>query len=249
MHYIYIKEWVAGIVLYLTYLPVTLWGEGRSKLSDKQAWVLCLLAPRTARYEMKRLTLLACALSLLLAASVLAQDSVLSRARDYEWAEDPRSMAFTTGGLEEFTPTRRQIAGVAYQGLACDGTSRLWPQTNWVDDYLQLYQADPFGSLEPWEVRTQEHWRGQCKHDRHEGISANVDCVHSPGELFNTYDYDSICDLMGIDPPENGMCGKARRQFMALLLNVASGKLGVCNPFISMLRPFATSFQVLDPRD
>jgi hypothetical protein len=34
---------------------------------------------------------------------------------------------------------------------------------------------------------------------------------------------------MNVNPPENDMCRKARRQFMALLLNVASGKLAVCN--------------------
>ncbi|MFQ5905324.1 MAG: FlgD immunoglobulin-like domain containing protein [bacterium] len=83
--------------------------------------------------------------------------------------------------------------------------------------------------VEPPQVRTQGYWRRQCKDDGHEDICAHVDSVHVLADLFDAFDCDSICDLMSVDPPENDMCRKARRQFMALLLNVASGKLAVCN--------------------
>jgi hypothetical protein len=83
--------------------------------------------------------------------------------------------------------------------------------------------------VEPWQVRTQGYWRRQCKHNPHEDICACVDSAHALADLFDAFDCDSICELMNVDPPENDMCRKARRQFMALLLNIASGKLAVCN--------------------
>lgn len=83
--------------------------------------------------------------------------------------------------------------------------------------------------VEPWQVRTQGYWRRQCKSNPHEDICAHADSVHVLADLFDTFDCDSICDLVNVSPPENDMCRKARRQFLALLLNVASGKLAVCN--------------------
>ncbi|MFQ5905032.1 MAG: FlgD immunoglobulin-like domain containing protein, partial [bacterium] len=83
--------------------------------------------------------------------------------------------------------------------------------------------------VEPWLVRTQGYWRRQCKHDPHEDICSYVDSIHGLADLFDAFDCDSICDLMRVNPPERDMCRKARRQFMALLLNIASGKLAVCN--------------------
>ncbi len=83
--------------------------------------------------------------------------------------------------------------------------------------------------VEPWVPRTQGYWRRQCKDKPHEDICAHVDSVHALADLFDAFDCDSVCCLMNVDQPENDMCRKARRQFMALLLNVASGKLAVCN--------------------
>jgi hypothetical protein len=90
---------------------------------------------------------------------------------------------------------------------------------------------DPRGCdpVEPWSVRTQGYWKRQCKPKPHEDICANVDSVRVFASLFESYTCDSICDLLNVDPPENDMCRKARRQFMALLLNIASGKLALCN--------------------
>jgi hypothetical protein len=95
---------------------------------------------------------------------------------------------------------------------------------NGFGERIQL--CDP---VEPPQMRTQGYWRRQCKDDAHEDICALVDSVHSLADLFDTFDCDSVCDLMRVKPPENDMCRKAKRQFMALLLNIASGKLAVCN--------------------
>jgi hypothetical protein len=122
-------------------------------------------------------------------------------------------------------------AGAAYQRVA-DGGPCLWVQSNSEVDVLRKYRVGPVDScrpVEPWKVKSQGYWRRQCKDDGHEDICAYVDSVHTLADLFDAYDCDSICDLMNVNPPENDMCRKARRQFMALLLNVASGKLAVCN--------------------
>jgi hypothetical protein len=51
---------------------------------------------------MKRLSFLA--LALLLAATAYAANEKVMQARNYEWANDPRSLGFSTKGLEEFLP-------------------------------------------------------------------------------------------------------------------------------------------------
>ncbi len=100
---------------------------------------------------------------------------------------------------------------------------------------VYLVKTDALGrvaqcqSVEPWLPKSQGYWRRQCRNDSPEDVCAYVDSVHSLADLFDAYDCDSVCDLMNVNPPENDMCRKARRQFMALLLNVASGKLAVCN--------------------
>lgn len=98
-----------------------------------------------------------------------------------------------------------------------------------VEEVWVTYEVEKCEPVEPWYPRTQGYWRRQCKDKPHEDICAHVDSVHALADLFDAFDCDSICALMKVDPPEKDMCRKARRQFMALLLNVASGKLAVCN--------------------
>ena len=95
-----------------------------------------------------------------------------------------------------------------------------------IDTSTGIEECDP---IEPPQHRTQGYWRRQCKDDPHEDICAYVDSVHGLADHFDSYDCSAICALMEVDPPENDMCRKAERQFMALLLNLASGKLAVCN--------------------
>ena len=90
----------------------------------------------------------------------------------------------------------------------------------------------PCDPIEPPEQRTQGFWRRQCKNKPHEDICTLVDSVHILTDHFDGFDCGDVCDLMNVSPPENDMCRKAERQFMALLLNIASGKLSTCNCII-----------------
>lgn len=125
----------------------------------------------------------------------------------------------------------QSAAGAAYQGSAVGGPC-LWIQSNSQIDVLRKYRViadDACVPIEPWGVRSQGYWRRQCKDHGQEDICLYVDSIHTLVGLFDAFTCDSICDLMDVGPPENAMCRKARRQFMALLLNVASGKLAACN--------------------
>jgi len=125
----------------------------------------------------------------------------------------------------------KSAAGAAYQTKAFGGPC-LWVQSNEQIDVLRKYRVGPVDAcdlVEPWHVRSQGYWRRHCKDDGHEDICTYVDNIQGLADLFDAFNCDSICDLMNVNPPENDMCRKAMRQFMALLLNVASGKLAVCN--------------------
>jgi len=126
-------------------------------------------------------------------------------------------------------------SGAAYQSIA-NGGPYLWVQEQDTRSTLCKHHVPPKGScepVEPWDPRTQGYWRRQCKRNPHEDICVFIDSVHILVDLFDSFDYDSVCDLMNVDPPKNDMCRKARRQFMALLLNVASGKLARSSPISS----------------
>ncbi|MCH7760976.1 T9SS type A sorting domain-containing protein [candidate division TA06 bacterium] len=82
------------------------------------------------------------------------------------------------------------------------------------------------------EQRTQGFWRRVCKMPHPEelgGVVPYVDDVVALGApIFDGFDAAAICALMKVSPPENDPCRKARRQFMALLLNIASSRLTTC---------------------
>jgi uncharacterized protein (AIM24 family) len=82
------------------------------------------------------------------------------------------------------------------------------------------------------DQRTQGFWRRVCKKPHPEelnGVEPYVGEIVALGSpIFDGFDAGDICDLMKVSPPENDMCRKARRQFMALLLNVASGRMTTC---------------------
>ena len=94
---------------------------------------------------------------------------------------------------------------------------------------VSFVPGPPCDPIEPPQQRTQGYWRRQCKDDPYEDICALVDSVQSLSDHFDDFTCSDVCDLMEVDPPENDMCRKAERQFMALLLNLASGKLATCN--------------------
>jgi hypothetical protein len=94
---------------------------------------------------------------------------------------------------------------------------------------IRYVPGPPCDPVEPPEQRTQGYWRRQCKDRPHEDICALVDSVQILSDYFNGFSCSDVCNLMNVSPPENDMCRKAERQFMALLLNIASGKLSICN--------------------
>jgi hypothetical protein len=103
--------------------------------------------------------------------------------------------------------------------------------------------------VDPPEVRTQGFWRRVCKKPHPEepnGVDPYAaDAIALGSPLFDGFDADSICALMAVSPPENDMCRKARRQFMALLLNLASGRVGLCNCIDSGLTTAGTVEEVV----
>ena len=67
-----------------------------------------------------------------------------------------------------------------------------------------------------------------------DGVVPYVEEVVALGSpLFDGFDADAICTLMKISQPENDPCRKAERQFMALLLNIASKRLTSCQGLVS----------------
>ncbi|MCH7760676.1 T9SS type A sorting domain-containing protein [candidate division TA06 bacterium] len=82
------------------------------------------------------------------------------------------------------------------------------------------------------DQRTQGFWRRVCKKPHPEelnGVDPYVDDVVALGSpIFDGFDAGDICDLMAVSPPENDPCRKARRQFAAILLNIASDRLTTC---------------------
>jgi hypothetical protein len=147
----------------------------------------------------------------------------------YQW--DPINHVYT--GLSIDLTHSGSIAGGA--GFTADWDPRfgvLFCMHQSTPDRVIGYEIAPLCEpVEPPEMRSQGYWRRQCKDnlDSHEDICAFLDSVHILSDFFDEFSCDSVCGLMRVDPPERDMCRKARRQFMALLLNVASGKIAVCN--------------------
>jgi hypothetical protein len=145
----------------------------------------------------------------------------------YQW--DPVNHVYTGLALE-LTHVSGIAGGVAFTADWDPSLGVLFclHQTN--PDLVVGYEITPLCKpVEPPEMRSQGYWRRQCKDDAHEGICAHMDSVYALADLFDDFDCNSACDLLNVDPPERNMCRKARRQFLAVLLNVASGKLSVCN--------------------
>ena len=82
------------------------------------------------------------------------------------------------------------------------------------------------------DVRTQGFWKRVCERPHpsgeHENLPDYVDFVNDFATFGNVVDVDDLCDQLHPDPPSD-KCEKAEAQFMALLLNLASGRVEVCN--------------------
>ena len=145
----------------------------------------------------------------------------------YQW--DPINHVYTGLALE-LTYVSGIAGGVTFTADWDPSVGVLFCLHQTTPDVVVGYEIAPLcDPVEPPLVRSQGYWRRQCKDEAHEGICAYMDSVHVLANLFDDFDCGAACDLMRVDPPERDMCRKAKRQFLALLLNVASGKLAVCN--------------------
>lgn len=84
------------------------------------------------------------------------------------------------------------------------------------------------------DVRTQGFWKRVCKKPHpsgeHENLHGYVDFVASfaAGTFGDVETAADICDRLNPNP-QNSKCEQAEAQFMALMLNVASGRIATCN--------------------
>jgi hypothetical protein len=81
-------------------------------------------------------------------------------------------------------------------------------------------------------VKTQGFWKRVCKFihpsGEHELLPTYVDCVSDTATFADVADVDDLCDRLNPDPRWD-KCEQAEAQFMALMLNVCSGRVATCN--------------------
>ena len=81
-------------------------------------------------------------------------------------------------------------------------------------------------------VRTQGFWKRVCNgphpSGEHDNLPEYVDFVNDFATFELVFGVEDMCERLNPDP-KNDMCEKAEAQFMALLLNIASGRVAVCN--------------------
>lgn len=82
------------------------------------------------------------------------------------------------------------------------------------------------------DLRTQGFWKRICRgphpSGEHENLGGYVDCVSDRETFEDVASEDDLCDRL--DPfPNNDKCEQAEAQFVALSLNVCSGRVTGCN--------------------
>lgn len=86
--------------------------------------------------------------------------------------------------------------------------------------------------VEDPSVRTQGFWKQVCRKPHpsgeHENLPGYVDCVNRTLTFADVDDVDDLCDRLNPNP-KNDKCEQAEAQFVALLLNVCSGRVATCN--------------------
>ena len=92
------------------------------------------------------------------------------------------------------------------------------------------YTIDDFKfTLETCDPRTHGFWKRQCRgphpSGEHERLPDYVSCVSLTATFASVASQDAICDVMWFGPPNNEKCEQAEAQFMAMLLNICSGRL------------------------
>lgn len=86
--------------------------------------------------------------------------------------------------------------------------------------------------LDDPDPRTQGFWKRVCAKPHpsgeHENLPGYVDCVSNTDTFADVFDVDALCDRLHPNPKKD-KCEQAEAQFMALLLNICSGRVETCN--------------------
>jgi len=86
--------------------------------------------------------------------------------------------------------------------------------------------------VEDPKPRTQGFWKRVCEgphpSGEHENLPDYVDCVNDAATFDAVTTVDLLCERLHPDPKDD-KCEQAEAQFMALLLNVCSGRVAECN--------------------
>jgi hypothetical protein len=154
-------------------------------------------------------------------------------------AAEIRRVDKTTGAfIAQFATTAGRV-----EDLSCDPITYAPLEAILAKDaYSGLYEAFevepgtcPCVGCEPVEdpsVRTQGFWKRVCEKPHpsgeHENLPDYVDCVNTKLTFVDVDSVDALCDRLHPDP-KNDKCEQAEAQFMALLLNVCSGRVAECN--------------------
>ena len=94
---------------------------------------------------------------------------------------------------------------------------------------VEVVECEP---VEDPDIRTQGFWKRVCRgphrSGEHENLPGYVDCVSAFETFANVGDVDDLCDRLTPNR-RNDKCEQAEAQFMALLLNICSGRVATCN--------------------
>ena len=114
--------------------------------------------------------------------------------------------------------------------LLTDNAGEIWD----VDNY-SVIRGEPCPTCEPVEnpdVRTQGFWKRQCQgphpSGEHDNLPTYVDCVNNTATFVDVGNVDDLCDRLTPNPRKD-KCEQAEAQFMALTLNLCSGRVETCN--------------------
>ena len=111
----------------------------------------------------------------------------------------------------------------------------------WVTEAAPSYEPAPPSSepVEDPDVRTQGFWKRVCARPHpsgeHENLPGYVSCVNATATFMDVHNAYAICDRLNPTPKKkrgksSGKKGEqAEAQFMALLLNVCSGRVETSN--------------------
>lgn len=121
-----------------------------------------------------------------------------------------------------------------YNGIAAGGGRfhMLWTDAR--DGDQEIYYASKSIQPSSCDPRSQGFWKRQCKKPHPSGEHGNlplyIPTVNATATFAWVSTVEDICSVMWTPPPRNDPCDKAETQFMALLLNIASGRIdeGCC---------------------